>query len=164
MTVHSPSSSPSDCANRPEGAAWLRPGRSSVRLHSVLREPAGDGRLPLLEVRLLGEPPRRTQIPHQVFINTLLIAQLNCISQVGFKSITLKHAHIHALLFQKVFHTFMHISCVTIVYPLQRPVCGRSEEVQENSCRRSTQRTVPGSQPRPQQPFKPRPGLWLSVF
>lgn len=56
----------SDCANRPEGAAWLRPGGSSVRLHSVLWEPEGDGRLPLLEVRLLGESPCWAPIPHQV--------------------------------------------------------------------------------------------------
>ncbi|KAA8582021.1 hypothetical protein FQN60_008761, partial [Etheostoma spectabile] len=93
-----------NCANRPEGAAGLRPGGSSVRLYSVLREPEGDGWLPLLEVRLLGEPPRRTQIPHQC------------------------------------------------------PVCGRPEKVQENSCRRPTQRTVPGAQSGPQQPFQPRPG------
>lgn len=66
-------------------------------------------------------------------------------------------------LFRSIFPTFMHISCVTVIYPLQCPVCGRPEEVQENSCRRPAQRTVPGAQPRPQQSFQPGPGLELSL-
>lgn len=58
--------SPPDCAHGPEGAARLRPGGGAVRLHAVLREPQGDGRLPLLEIWLLGQPPGGTQVPHQV--------------------------------------------------------------------------------------------------
>lgn len=61
-------SPPTDSAYRPEGAPWLWPWRSAVWLHTVLWEPERDGRLPLLEVRLLGQSPRWTQISHQVTV------------------------------------------------------------------------------------------------
>lgn len=54
--------------------------------------------------------------------------------------------------------------------PLQRPVRGGPEEVQEDRRRRQTQRTVPRPQPRPQQPVQPWPGVsvcsasWLQPF
>ncbi len=81
---------------------------------------------------------------------------------------THSHTHWHT---QKGCWSFLSkqymLSCIFHVLPscvLQCSVCRRPEEVQENSSRRSTQRTVPGAQPRPQQPLKPGPGLWLRLF
>lgn len=79
----------------------------------------------------------------------MLIAQLQCRNQVS--------AAFNINFLQTCFP-----ATFTCYHRLQRAVRRRSEEVQENSCRRSTQRTVPGAQPRPQQPFQPRPGLTLS--
>lgn len=56
-----------------------------------------------------------------------------------------------------IFHTYMFD--VSLSCSRQCSVCGRPEEVQENSSRRSNTRTVPGTQPRPKQPLQPRPGL-----
>jgi len=54
-----------DCQGRPNRAARHGPQGRAVRLHALLRLQAGDGRLPLLEDRLLANASGAPQVPHQ---------------------------------------------------------------------------------------------------
>lgn len=55
-----------DCEEWPERAQRPRPERSPLWLHSFLWQPPGDGRVPLLEIGVLGLAPGQEEIPHQV--------------------------------------------------------------------------------------------------
>lgn len=57
-----------DRAYWPERAERLWPGRGSLWLHPVLREPQGDGWIQVLEVRILGQSLSWSEISYQVCV------------------------------------------------------------------------------------------------